>query len=481
MQQENLKSRSIKGIWGSAIERFSIQGVTFVLNIVIARMVSPAEYGLIAMLGIFIAVAQMFIDSGFSNALIQKQGRSETDFSTAFYFNIVVGAAVYGLLWICAPLVADFYDQPILKQLMRWVGINIILSSFSIVQRAKMTINLDFTTQAKAALTGVVVSGAIGIAMAYYGYGVWALVAQAVLNTLLYTIMMWVLARWRPSLVYSWQSFRALFAFGSRYLLTGLINVIYVNMYTLVIGKKFAASQVGYFNRASTIGMFPSMNISYIITRAMYPAMCNIQDESERLSNYFTQTLRMACYIIFPMSIGLAVVAEPLIDVVLTEKWAYAARLLEILCLGYMWYPVMSINHTVLTVKGRTDYFLKAEIIKKSLGVVIMIVSLPMGIEALCWGLLVYSFVDMGVSIFFARKVVATSYLTQIKAIAPLALLSAAMGLCALGAMSLVENQILKIALGVASGVVSYLAMSYILRFGEFRAALEIARGRGFK
>lgn len=471
-EQENLKRKSIKGVWGSAIERFSVQGATFILNIVIARMVSPAEYGLIAMLGIFIAVAQMFIDSGFSNALIQKKNKSEVDFSTAFYFNIVVGLLVYAILWLCAPLVADFYNQPILKDIMRIIGINIILSSFSIVQRAKMTINLDFTTQAKASLIGVIISGIVGISMAYWGYGVWALVTQAVLSTLLYTIMMWVFARWRPSLSYSWSSFRSLFAFGSRYLLTGLINTIYVNMYTLVIGKKFAASQVGFYNRASTIGQFPSMNISYIITRAMYPTMCNIQDEQQQLSSYFNQTLRMACYIIFPMSIGLAVVAKPLILLVLTERWLYAADLLQILCLAYMWYPIMSINHTVLTVKGRTDYFLNAEIIKKSMGVIIMILSLPMGIEALCWGLLVYSFVDMGVSIFFARKIVDTGYWSQIKMVMPIALLSFSMGAIALLSMSLVEGQLLKLIVAVFSGAASYLALSYILNFAELKSAL---------
>ncbi|MFI3266328.1 MAG: lipopolysaccharide biosynthesis protein [Rikenellaceae bacterium] len=475
-EQDNLKSKSIKGIWGSAIERFSIQGITFILNIVIARMVSPEEYGLIAMLGIFIAVSQMFIDSGFSNALIQKKSRSQVDFSTAFYFNIVVGLVVYALLWMSAPYIADFYNQPLLKSIMRWIGINIILSSFSIVQRAKLTIKLDFTTQAKASLIGVVISGIIGITMAYYGYGVWALVTQAVLNTLLYTIMMWVLAHWRPTLEYSWQSFRTLFAFGSRYLGTGLINVIYVNMYTLVIGKKFSAQQVGFYNRASTIGQFPSMNISYIITRAMFPAMCNIQDDTQRLTNYFNQTLRMACYIIFPMSIGLAVVAEPLIDVVLTEKWANAASLLQILCVAYMWYPIMSINHTILTVKGRTDYFLRAEIIKKSLGVIIMLVTMPMGVKALCWGLLAYSFGDMAVTIFFAKKVVLTGYIAQIKAIAPLVLLTAAMGAIAYSSMLITDNQMLKIVIGVISGCLSYLGISLLFRFGEMQTALDILK-----
>lgn len=478
MQQESLKNKSIKGIWGSAIERFSVQGATFILNIVIARMVSPAEYGLIAMLGIFIAVAQMFIDSGFSNALIQKKQKSEVDFSTAFYFNVVVGLLVYALLWLCAPFVADFYNQPLLKDIMRVIGINIILSSFSIVQRAKMTIELDFTTQAKASLIGVILSGMVGITMAYFGYGVWALATQAVLSTLLYTIMMWVFARWRPTLSYSWQSFRALFSFGSRYLLTGLINTIYVNMYTLVIGKKFAASDVGFYNRASTIGQFPSMNISYIITRAMYPTMCGIQDQDKQLSDYFLQTLRMACFIIFPMSIGLAAVAHPLINLVLTEKWGYAASLLQILCLAYMWYPIMSINHTILTVKGRTDYFLRAEIIKKSMGVVIMIASLPLGIEALCWGLLLYSFVDMGVSIFFAKKIVSTGYMAQIKTILPLVLLSFAMGAVVLLVTSIFDSLLLKLVFGVASGAVSYLGLSYVLKFDELKTVLDLLKRR---
>lgn len=252
MTGESLKTKAVKSVMWSSIERFSVQGIQFILSIVIARLVTPSEYGLIAMLSIFLAIAQTFIDSGFSNALIQKQGRTETDNSTVFYFNIAVSIIVYGMLYGAAPFIADFYKEPLLTTVTRWIGLNIIISAFSIVQRAILIIKLDFKTQAKASLIAVILSGGVGIAFAYYGYGVWALVIQAIASNFINTFLLWIFAKWTPAFRYSWQSFRTLFAFGSKLLLSGLLHTIYMNLYSLVIGKKFSAVEVGYFNRAST-------------------------------------------------------------------------------------------------------------------------------------------------------------------------------------------------------------------------------------
>ena len=284
---DSLKKQAVKGVVWSAVERFSVQGIQFVLSIVIARLVAPSEYGLIAMLGIFMAIAQTFIDSGFSNALVQKKDRTEVDFSTVFYFNIVVALLVYLILYFSAPYIALFYKEPLLDIITKWVGVNIIISAFSIVQRAKLTIQLDFKTQAKASLISVVASGVLGIFFAYYGYGVWALVTQALLNNLLDTLLLWLFAHWMPKWKFSYQSFKQLFSFGSKLLLSGLLHSVYLNLYTLVIGRKYSATDVGYYNRSYSIAQYPSVNIVMIISRAIYPLQCEMQDDDERLTRSF--------------------------------------------------------------------------------------------------------------------------------------------------------------------------------------------------
>ena len=331
---DSLKSQAVRGVLWSAVERFSVQGIQFVLSIIIARLVAPSEYGLIAMLGIFLAIAQTFIESGFSNALIQKKDRTEIDFSTVFYFNIVVSLVVYLILFLSAPYIALFYKEPLLDIITKWVGLNIIISALSIVQRAKLTIQLNFKTQAKASLIAVIVSGICGITMAYYGYGVWALVCQSLLNNLLNTLLLWVFARWMPAFIFSWQSFKGLFSFGSKLLLSGLLHTIYLNLYTLVIGRKYSATDVGYYNRSYSLAQYPSVNIVGVITRAIYPIQCEMQHDEERLSSSFIQYLRMSCYIIFPLMVGLAVLSKPMVLVLLTDKWVSMSELLSILCIA---------------------------------------------------------------------------------------------------------------------------------------------------
>lgn len=463
----SLQNKAVKGVVWSAVERFSVQGIQFVLSIVIARLVAPSEYGLIAMLGIFLAIAQTFIDSGFSNALIQKQDRSDIDFSTVFYFNIVLAALFYLLLFFTSPFIAGFYREPLLTVVTRWVGLNIVISAFSIVQRAKLTIQLDFKTQAKVSLIAVVVSGLAGIVMAYYGYGVWALVSQALLSNFLNTLLLWIFARWVPLWVYSWASFRRLFAFGSKLLLSGLLHTLYLNLYSLVIGKKYSAIDVGFYNRAYSLAQYPSVNIVGVLARAIYPVQCELQNDEKRLQDSFLQYLRMACYIVFPLMVGLAVLAKPLVLLVLTEKWLPAAELLSILCLAYMWYPVMVINNQMLNVKGRSDYFLKAEIIKKIAAIAILFMTLPFGLRVLCWGVVLYNLLDCVIIIHFTKKVIKTGYREQIRNIFPFLTLNLVMGGVVYFIFQFFTLPIWQIICGFIAGLLSYGILSYGLRLRE--------------
>lgn len=464
---ESLKRQAVKGVMWSAVERFSVQGIQFVLGIIIARLVAPSEYGLIAMLGIFLAVAQTFIDSGFSNALIQKKDRTDIDYSTAFYFNLAIAVIVYGILFLVSPYIATFYKEPKLELITKWVGANLIISGLSIVQRAKLTIKLDFKTQAKASLIAVLLSGIIGVTLAYKGFGVWALVIQALLNNLLDTLLLWTCTKWMPSFIFSWHSFKSLFSFGSKLLLSGLLHTVYINLYSLVIGRKYSATDVGYYNRAYSLAQFPSINIVGIITRAIYPVQCEMQDNDDQLNRSFIQYLRISCYIIFPLMIGLSVLAKPLILILLTEKWLPMADLLSILCIAYMWYPIMVINNQILNVKGRTDYFLKAEIIKKILAITILILTLPLGMKTLCYGIVLYNLFDCIIIIHYAKRVIQTTYQDQIKNVAPIFLITAIMGGIIFGMNQLVVSSFLQLICGLLCGGVTYFGLSFLFNIKE--------------
>lgn len=468
------QNKAIKGVFWSAIERFSVQGIQFILSIIIARLVMPSEYGLIAMLTIFLAIAQCFIDSGFGNALIQKQNRTETDYATVFYFNIVVALVFYFILYISAPYIALFYKEPQLNAITKWVGLNIVLMSFSIVQRAKLTINLDFKTQAQASLSAVIISGAIAIYLAYHNYGVWALVVQSLLNNFLNTFILALRTKWIPKLVFSKGSFKGLFSFGSKLMLSGLLHTIYLNLYSLVIGRFYSSSNVGFYNRSYTIAQYPSSNIVSVISRAIYPIQCAEQNDTDKLSNSFHKYLRMECYIIFPLMIGLAALSEPLIQILLTERWLPAAPLLAILSIAYMWYPVMVLNNQILNVKGRSDYFLQAEIIKKIIAFAILFITLPFGMKILCLGVILYNIMDMAIIIFYAKKVIKTSYFKQIKELVPIFVLSVTMGIIVYFITLLFNNNhFLALIIGFLIGAIYYCSISKIFKFQEFQILLS--------
>lgn len=459
----------------SAIERFSSQAVQFTLSIIIARLVAPAEYGLIAMTGVFIALATTFIDSGFSNALIQKKESRQIDFSTVFYFNLALSLALYLLVFCLSPYIARFYNEPILEPVTRWVALELIISGVTIVQRAKLIRELDFKTQTKASLASAAIGGGVGIAMAYMGYGVWALVAQTMVRSSLNTILLWVYTAWRPSLEFSIISFKSLFDFGSKLLVSNILHSIYQNLYGLLIGRHYSAADVGYYRNAYGISSLPSMNLSSVITRAIYPVQCQVQDDKPKLTTSFHEYIRISCFVIFPLMATLSVVARPLVSLLLTDKWLPAAELISILSFAYLWTPVMAINNQIINVCGRSDLYLRAEVMKKIIAIAILIITMPLGLNTLCWGVVAYSFVDMVIIIYYARRVITTSYYQQIRAIVPLSLLTAAMALVThISIEYLFEGAWAELVGGCAVAIVFYTTLSLLFKFKEAREIISI-------
>jgi len=473
---ESLKQKTVKGVFWSSVERFSVQGILFLVMIIMARLLTPKDYGLVGMVAIFIAVAQSLVDSGFSQALIRKQNRTETDNSTVFYFNIVVGILLYFILFAIAPWVADFYDSPELTALMRVVCLSVVFNSFVVVQRALLTVNIDFKTQAKASLTAAIVSGVVGIGMAYSGFSYWAIVAQQLVNLGLNTLLLWIFAHWRPRWTYSWNSFGELFTFGSKLMVSGLLEVIYRNMYLLVIGKVFTASSLGYYTRAHQFAEFPSSNLTSIIQRVTYPVLCQIQDDDERLALIYRRFLRVSAFFIFPLLVGLSAVAKPLILLLLKEQWLFASTLLQIICFGMMWYPIHAINLNLLQVKGRSDLFLKLEIIKKIMAVIILCITVPMGLVAMCVGQIFSSIICLIINTHYTGKLIQVGFLRQMQDLLPTLMLSLTMWGVVHVIISCISGLIFQLIIGILSGVIYYVTAALLFRFPEVRELITLSR-----
>ncbi|MEI6139594.1 MAG: lipopolysaccharide biosynthesis protein [Mariniphaga sp.] len=466
------KTREI--FFWSAIERSSSQGIQLVISILIARVLLPSDYGLIAMLSIFLAVAQTFVESGFGYALIQKKGRTETDFSTVFYFNLAVSITFYVVLFFLAPIIADFYNEPKLVLLTRVAFISLIINSLAIIHGVKLNIEFNFKKITLISTIAVTVSGFLGLWMAHAGYGVWALVFQSLLNYLLILIIQWLITRWHPSWVFSIKSFKELFSFGSRLLFSSLLHTIYNNLYSLVIGKKFSSQELGCFNRASTIAQFPSVNLSSIIIQVIYPMQCNMQDDLKQLTSNFKKYLSLSCYIVFPIMIGLSALAEPLISILLGDKWLPAVPYFQIICIANMFDPIGKINGSIINAKGRSDFFLKAEIIKKISALSILFISIPFGVIGMCYGLILYALTDIAIIALFTNKLININLFSQFKILFPAFLISSIMGFVVYGSTFLVQSSLSKLLLGISLGIIFYLGISRIFRLEEFDLALSL-------
>lgn len=464
---ESLRHKTLKGTIWSFAERFTAQGIHFLVMIIIARRLSPKEFGLIGMLAIFLAVAQSLIDSGFSQALIRKLNRTDTDKNTVFYFNIVVSSILYLLLYLISPWVATFYGEPQLCEIMRVICLAVVIDSFAVVPRANYVIAIDFKTQTKATLISAIVSGVIGIYLAYHGYGVWALVYQFVSNSIVNVIVLWAFSKWYPKLVYSWKSFRELFGFGSKLMISGLLDTIYRNIYQLVIGKAFSAESLGHFTNAHKFSDLPSSNLTTVLQRVTYPILCTIQDDDERLALAYRKFLRLSAFIIFPLMCGLAAVSYPLINLVLGEKWHFAAILLIPLCFQMMWYPIHSINLNLLQVKGRSDLFLRLEIIKKIIGVTILFCSLPFGLLVMCYTGIFSSVLCLAINTYYTGKLINVGFFIQMKDISATLILSLLMFGLVFWGIFMLQSDIQKLICGVLGGGLFFIALSLLLKMKE--------------
>lgn len=474
MPEESLFKKTKRGlVWSSALN-FGVQGISFLCTLVLARLLTPSEYGILAMPAIFLSLAQVFINSGFSAALIRKPDLTEEDLSTAFYFNIVVGVVCYIALFCASPLIADFYNTPILSKILKVTALATLFNPLCIVQQALLSRKIDFKTQTYISVSAALIGGVVGISMAYNGYGVWSLVFQNVSSSIIRVILLWVRSDWRPHTGWSRASFSYLWGFGSKMVGVSIIDVLYHNIYTVVIGKFYSAKDLGNYSRAGHFASFPSVSFTGILQRVTFPVLSTIQDDDERLARNYRKILRLSAYCVFPLMTGLAAVARPMVLVVLGEKWLGCVIFLVLICFTRMWYPIHAINLNLLSVKGRSDLFFRLEIIKKFLGVCVMAVTIPMGLVYMVGGGIVSSLLALLVNTYYTGKMIKCGFVVQMKDIAPSFFLSLSMIVIIRLSFLFFDNPYIQIAVGVALGVSYYYLCSRLFNVVEWSYLKEM-------
>ena len=415
----SLKSKTITGVLWSAVDNFAAQAITFLVGIILARLLTPAEFGLIGMLAIFISVSETFINSGFTNALIRKNDATETDYSTVFYFNLAAGITLFLILLFSAPLIGRFFNEPQLVPIVRVLAIGLIISSLTIIQRTTLTKRIDFKLQAKISLISGILSGIIAIAMAYKGFGVWSLVVKTLSAQAITSLLLWLWNRWRPTLVFSRKSFKELFSFGSKLLASGLIDTLYQNMYYVIIGKFFSPADLGFFTRAKGFVDLPSTNLDAVMTRVTYPVLSQMQDDKVKLKAGYKRMIKSIMFISSVLLIGMAAIAEPMIITLIGEPWRKAILYLQIISFIGMLYPLHALNLNMLQVLGRSDLFLRLEIIKKIISIPAIVIGVLISIEAMLIGMCFNSLIAYFINSYWSGKFIKYPMREQVADILP--------------------------------------------------------------
>lgn len=475
---ENLKQKTVKGVSWSFVEQVLTRGINFIIGIILARLLSPTDYGLVGMLAIFIAISQLFIDGGLSNALIRQKNASEADFSTVFFINLTLSILFYFLLFFTAPLVADFYSQPLLKPLMRVVSLPLVIGAIASVPGTLLTIRVDFKSKTLISLITSIVSGAAGILFAIKGAGVWALAAQSISAAIASTLITIILVRWWPKRGFVKESFQRLFSFSSKILTASLISTVYENAYPMVIGKKFSAKDVGLFSRA---GQFPGIANTTLATsfnRVAYPVLSQIQDDDDHLLRVYEKYIQIYCFIAFPILMGLCGCAKPIILFLLTDKWIECVPFMQIICFSLIPNGMILINLNLLYVKGRSDLVLRMEIIKKTIMFAVLFISTFWGLRAICYAMIINALIDLYFSSFYTKRILGYRLIQQIKAVYPYFLISLIILAEAWLSSSFIPNNLVSLLVSLAICPITYWAITKFTKVYAYTEAITLLQSK---
>lgn len=475
---ENIRGKALSGIAWGMMEKLSLQIFGFVQGVILARLLSPSDYGLIAMVGIFVLLSYTFVDAGFGTALIQKHDRTEKDYSTVFVLNLSISFIISLILFFCAPIIADFYGEKLLIKIVRVYSLLIFLSSLIAIQDVRLSIYLEFKKKSIINIVTTVVSGLFAILMAFMGYGVWSLLIPQFVMLITKCSFYWHFQHWIPKFYFSKQSCKELFGFGSKILASSILATFFENIYSLVIGKVFSAKALGFYSRADGYANLPVKTITGVIDSVTYPVLSKYQDDDKLLISAFGRMLRIAAYIIFPIMIGIGVLAKPLIIVLVTEKWLPCVVYLQLLCLARMWWHVHVLNLNILKAKGYSDLFFRLEIIKKILIIVLLIATVPFGIMAMCIGSIVSAFISMCINSYYTGKLFQFGIMKQMKEMLPSILYSLVMGAIMYISILFLPSMWLKLSVGILVGIISYILMSVATKSQDFNYLLALVHDK---
>ncbi|AVF35761.1 lipopolysaccharide biosynthesis protein [Rahnella sikkimica] len=476
MTSRTLKERTISGLIWNAIERFMVQGGQFIIRIMIARMITPAEYGLVGMVAVFLVLSDVIINGGFSQALIQKKDRSETDYSTVFYINLALSVVIYVLLYYSAPEIAGFYKDNRLIEVIRLISISIVIKSLSVVQIAKLSIELNFRLKTLVNFWAVLVSGVLAIYLAYAGYGVLALVYQAISYSAIVTILMFIVSKWRPKLVFSFSRTKELFNFGSKVFLASLTGVLSDNSYSILIGRLFSSKEVGFYAQGRNLPDLLSVNLFNVLQGVLFPVMAAAQDDRPRLMQIYKKSLDMTAFIVLPCMVGLVVIAEPFVRVFLTEKWLPSVYVIQWLALSRMIIPLGAINANLLNAIGRSDLYLKIDLIKLPLTVLGLIISAPFGMEAMVISNFVISILYFFINSYYPGKIFGYGSLRQLKDMLPIFIATAVMFFATFYIK--IDNGLIDMVAKVFTGGIVYLISCTILKVNALSEVRAYIKGK---
>lgn len=473
---ESLKIKTIKGVAWSGLEKTLTYVVTFIVGIVMARLLTPDDYGIVGIITVFVSFSQLFIDGGFTTALIAKANRNETDFQTVFVFNLVASFLLYGFLFLFAPRIELFYGIEKLGTILRVQCLNLVIASLSSIQITKFTIAADFKTISKISVPSSILSGIAGIAMAYLGMGVWALVYQGLLNAGLRVLLSIYHSRWMPRFHFSKESFKQLFSFSYKLLTANIIDKVYSNAYPLFIGKFFPPATLGNYSRGEHFGRIPASILTDVFSRVTFPIMSNIQNDTESLRIVFRKYIRFSSLVVFPIYMLLFICAEPIVRILLTEKWLECVVFIRFITMSVMFSHICNINLNLLYVKQHSDWALKLEFIKKGVAISLFLVSTYWGIIGVCVAQLIYGMIAPSLNAFYTKRIIGLSYLQQLKDYGPLFLGSVALGIVAMKLESLICSPWLQILFGSGFYVLLYVILNWVINRSDMKQIVEESR-----
>lgn len=460
------------------MERMGAQIVSFVVSIVLARILDPNAYGTVALITVFTTIMQVFVDSGLGNALIQKKDADDTDFSTVFYVNIVFCCALYILMWVAAPLIAGFYRDPLLVPYIRVLSLTIVVSGIKNVQQAYVSRNMLFKKFFFATLGGTIGAAVIGITMALNGFGVWALIAQQLFNLTVDTLILWITVPWRPKRLFSWERLGSMFSYGWKLLASTLLDTGYNNLRQLLIGRVYSRADLAYYNQGDKFPTIIIVNINQSIDSVLLPAMSHDQDDRTRVREMTRRAIKVSTYMMGPLLAGMAACADSIVHLILTDKWLPCVPYMRIFCICYMLFPIHTANLNAIKAMGRSDIFLKLEIVKKVVGLAVLIVSIRISVIAIAWSLLIASVISMAINAWPNKELLEYDFLSQLMDIFPNLTLSAVMGVLVYLEGRLIPNALWKLIIQVLSGAVIYLILSIISRNDSFQYLMVMIRNK---